>query len=506
MCIRDRFEGDVRLVDSTSTLTALRGTYYRDSERAVFQGDVRLVDSTGVLTAPSVVYFRREAQAVFEDGVRLTDSTSVLTARSGVYLRREQQAGFVGEVRLVRRDTSSAGVWTLDRLVADTLLYRRAERIATARSRVTLVRDEGAVGRPARTRAVLLADLARDDAGAGTSHAERRPGGPAPLFVRVGLDSLGAPRDTLALVADRLDLARDSLRQTLAAAGDVRLVGKDAAASADSAFVLRRDPDGVPRDDIRLYGAARPVAADSVAAPDSAAAPDSSAVRRPDSSTAVRPDPRLDPGAARRLAAGVAARPQGRVEGEPPPAPVTATAPAAPSRRPVAFVRRAQVTADSLRMTALDGEADSLVATGSAFVAERDSVSGRLHQAKGDTLVGRFFPGERRTFTLGPRAEVLRWMATDAGERDGAVVATADRVVVETEGDRLRRFDAFDGIEGTQYAENVVPAGLALTGLVWTPDRRPSWASLTAGRRLPALVPRREAASDDGPDEGPDVP
>lgn len=498
---RAEFEGDVRLVDSTSTLTALRGIYYRDSERAVFQGDVRLVDSTGVLTAPSVVYFRREAQAVFEEGVRLTDSTSVLTARSGVYLRREQQAGFVGDVRLVRRDTSQSGVWTLDRLAADTLLYRRAERIATARSRVTLVRDEGDVGRDvARTRAVLLADVARDDARAGTSRAERRAGRPAPLFVRVGLDSLGAPRDTLALVADRLDLARDSLRQTLAAAGDVRLVGKDAAAASDSAFVLRLDPDGTPRDDIRLFGT-RAAASATPPPPDSTAAP---ATLTAASTASTPPSPALTPPpvawtAQSSTSTGSPAASMGSpVASTPSPADSTATAAAPTGRRPVAFVRRAQVTADSLRITAVGGEADSLIAVGGAFVAERDSVSGRLHQAKGDRLLGRFLPGERRTFTLGPRAEVLRWMATDAGERDGAVVATADRVVVETEGDRLRRFDAFDGIEGTQYAENVVPAGLALTGLVWTPERRPSWAMLTAGRRLPTLAPRRGADADPG--------
>ncbi len=493
---RAEFEGDVRLVDSTSTLTALRGVYYRESERAVFEGDVRLEDSTGVLTAPSVVYFRREAQAVFEDGVRLTDSTSVLTARSGVYLRREQQAGFIGDVRLVRRETQPSGAWALDRLAADTLTYLREARRATARSRVTLVRDEADASGTVRTRAVLLADLARDDARAGTSRADRVGRGAAPLFVRVTLDSLGAPTDTLALVADRLDLARDSLRQTLRARGDVRLAGREFAAAADSASVLRLDPDGAaPRDDARFFSFALPPAPADTAST-ARDAPRRGGSRPAPAATAAPPASTGSPAPSTGSPAPSTGSPPSstaaRVES-------TAAAVGGTGRQPVAFLRRAQVTADSLRLTAFDGEADSLFATGRAFVADEDSLTGRLHQARGETLVGVFAPGSdgaagtRRTFTLGPNAEVLRWLATPDGARDGAITATADRVVVETDGDRLRRFDAFDGIEGTQYAENLVPVGLALAGLAWMPARRPTFAALTAGRRLPSLVPLRRA-------------
>ncbi len=535
---RAEFEGDVRLVDSTSVLTAERGVYYRESERAVFEGDVRLVDSTGVLTAPSVVYFRSEGQAVFDDGVRLTDSTSVLTARAGVYLRREQQAGFTGDVRLVRRERISGGPggrgtdgdgWAIDRLAADTLTYLRADRRATARSRVTLLRDEfGADGR-VRTRAVLLADRARDDARAGTSRADRLGDGMPPLFVRVTLDSLGAPTDTLALTADRLDLTRDSLRQTLAARGNVRLAGRDFAASSDSAYVLRRDTLGATRDDARFFSfaAASPIAAPPDSARAAAAALPSRAIPPVGAGRATataappaapgrpgtRPGPppganRMDtarePVASAAAGADSVAALSGMRRGGEAPADSEAAIPsvrmasADPSRQPVAFVRRAQVTADSLRVTAVGGEADSLFATSRAFVAEEDSTTRRLHQARGQTLVGVFGRGaesERRTFTLGPNAEVLRWLTTREGARDGAITATADRVVVETDGDRLRRFDAFEGIEGTQYAENLVPPGLALDGLAWMPARRPTFARLTDGRRLPGLVPRRPPPS-----------
>ncbi|HYE57763.1 MAG TPA: hypothetical protein VD948_04625, partial [Rhodothermales bacterium] len=162
------------------------------------------------------------------------------------------------------------------------------------------------------------------------------------------------------------------------------------------------------------------------------------------------------------------------------------------SGAPVGFMRHAQVTSDTLRLTTRGSETDSLFAIGNAFVAERDSLTERLHQAKGRTLVGRFGPGELRTFTLGPNAEALRWRTArqDDGRvlLDGAVVATADRVVVTAEGDRLRALDAFSGIEGTYYAENLVPPGLALEGLRWQPQRRPTWTALTTGYALPPLA------------------
>ena len=154
--------------------------------------------------------------------------------------------------------------------------------------------------------------------------------------------------------------------------------------------------------------------------------------------------------------------------------------------RPIGFLRRAQVSADTLVLVAEGGEARRLHAVGAAFVAEQDSTTGRFQQAKGDRLDGTFSEGNRRRFVIGPRAELLFFRSAE-GRPDGAVRASGDRAVLESVGDSLRALDVYEGVEGKYVPENLNAAGERLDGFDWQPTRRPTFDALTRGYTLPRL-------------------
>ena len=152
-------------------------------------------------------------------------------------------------------------------------------------------------------------------------------------------------------------------------------------------------------------------------------------------------------------------------------------------RAPVAWFERSEVSGDTLRVTALDGETDSLFVRENTFVAQLDTVSGRVHQIKGRHLIGVIEEASRQ-FTVWPNAETVRFMSKD-GRPDGAVQVSADRIIFLFEGDKPRRARWIGGVQGTQYSENLVPNPLRLEGFRWTPEAKPTKEGLLEGIALP---------------------
>ena len=148
---------------------------------------------------------------------------------------------------------------------------------------------------------------------------------------------------------------------------------------------------------------------------------------------------------------------------------------------PVLWVEDSQVTGDTIRVRLDDGTLDSLFAYGEAFVAQLDSASGRINQAKGRTLVGVSERDSVRSFTLGPNAEVLfHYHEEDVGP-DGALTASGDVVILRMINDELNRIKFGTGVQGTRYPEESLPANLSLEGLQWLPELRPNKEELLSG-------------------------
>jgi lipopolysaccharide export system protein LptA len=458
------FEGDVRVVERGDTLRSDRLRYDTSDKTGEAEGSVRLTDGEVVVTAPSGRYDTRAKRSRFESGVRLVDSTAVLTARAGTYDSDARRAVFVDSVRLADG---------LSRVAADTLVYLRELRQSDARGGVVVRRyepagpvdsafvagDRALAGEPLPDTLGALtwlwAEQVATDEEAGTVQ-----GRGSPLLVRITsptsafqpsanpprLDAPNAdPPDTGTPDADAADpdasnsdAAVGRLGADVAASG-AALSDRDGPSDADTLVVRAERLDLADGDTLQTLRAAGDV---RVWTQGYAARSDSASTRR---------TPAMD---------------------------------AAPAREtvdllldPTAWFDDAQLDGDTLRFWTSDGALDSLRAQGSAFVAQPDSASERLHQLSAPLVRLHVLSDSVYRVDAFPQARTIRWLTSDDGQPDGAVEAAGDRVTIRTQGgqpDHIRMV----AVEGTQYAEHLVPPGLALEGLDWQPQRRPTQAAL----------------------------
>ena len=75
-------------------------------------------------------------------------------------------------------------------------------------------------------------------------------------------------------------------------------------------------------------------------------------------------------------------------------------------RGPILWVGEAQISGDTIRVKGRGSNIDSLFVRQGAFVAQRDTVTERIHQLKGRHLVGIFEGDSIRTFIAGPQQTV----------------------------------------------------------------------------------------------------
>ncbi|MDX1741140.1 MAG: OstA-like protein, partial [Rhodothermales bacterium] len=150
---------------------------------------------------------------------------------------------------------------------------------------------------------------------------------------------------------------------------------------------------------------------------------------------------------------------------------------------PVGWFGTTQVSGDSLVIQSTDGSIDTLRVRQNTMLADRDSLLDRVHQVSGRDLLGLFREGGQRDMIVGPNAEAIYYLEKE-GRPDGAVKTSADRIVFELQDDELKRIRVEDGVEGTYYPEDLLPAELQLAGFRWMPDRRPDRDAMLADPRL----------------------
>lgn len=395
------FLGEVFIIERGDTLQAGQVRYDRRSKVGYATGAVRLSDGEVIVRAPSGRYFTEEKRAVFDDGVTLVDSATVLTSRSGVYWSDEKRAEFAGEVKLSGDRTY---------LEADSVTYYRETEVAVARGNVFIERlgTRDAAGADSTTRTFLFGAWAYNDNRAAVSRIRGRP-----LLVQLRADSTGAPADTLLIRAGRMEAVREDSLQRLIAVDSVEIWQRDFAAVADSVvYERRRTPEGILREESRLFG------------------------------------------------------------------------------RPSAWFQQAQATGDTLRVTGREDAVDTLFIRGRAFVTRQDTTLDRLSQLRGRAMTGLFERDTLRTLLVGPNAEAIHFLRDEeTGRPDGAVQASADRIVFHLRGDgEVQDIRFYRGVQGTYYDEALVPQPFRLEGFRWEPERRPRKEGLLSPGRLERLT------------------
>ena len=436
--------GDVRIVSGRNTLTAAEVVYRSDTRVAEARSGVRVADDRSVLTAPNVTHDTRTEVSTFSGGGRITHRGSVITSPAGTYASGPQIASLSGPVLLVdstgtvaaARGTYDARVQRADfagtvrlrrpdvRLAADSLVYFRRTERARAYGRVALERigsgrtaaevRRGAAPADSSRRTFLFGEQLLYDGRTEAAQA-RGVAGRDPLLVTLAGRPDGGV-DTTLVRAPRLDAARRVARgdttTVLTAWGGARVVDGRLVAVADSVRLTRRAPGGGEAvDRLGLFGRARP----SV------------------------------------------------------------------------WASGAQLTGDTLFVTSRAGRPDTLLVIGGAFSARVDSTVGRVQQLAGGRMQA-FFEGDEadgtsalRRLAVWPTAEAFTFRAEGTGAAArlaGADRLSADSLAVFFERGKIREVRGYGGVAGTAYGPRIVPEGTRLAGYTFTPEAAPTRAAV----------------------------
>ena len=158
-------------------------------------------------------------------------------------------------------------------------------------------------------------------------------------------------------------------------------------------------------------------------------------------------------------------------------------------RSPILWYETTQVVGDSIRMTLINGELDSLFVDGNAFLAQEDTLIGRIHEVGGPTIRGSLRSGKRE-ITIGEGADAVYYLSEDA-EPSGATRTHSRSVVMKFDGDTLSTIVALGDIEGTYYTEELIPSDLGLAGMTWKPEQRPTREIYATDPRFRAMASAR---------------
>jgi len=513
------FTDNVVIYERGDTLRADTVRYNKTTKVGRAFGHVELTDGEVTVRAPRATYYADAKRTVFPDSVTLVDSTRVLRAREGTYWSDDKRAEFKHDVRLTDPETY---------MEADSLAYFRGTERSIATGDVFIRRVEEDSNRTSGTasRTFLFGDWVDNQEQQRYSRVEGRA-----LLVRVRMDSLGVPEDTLIVRSRRLDAYRSDTHRRMVAIDSVRTWEENLAAVGDSAVYDRVltpgsvDSSGTPQplpersrtnagnkadplvgmvDSLSLPAARQrresTTRADSAAgggAPTHTAQVDTSRAPAPvpdtttaDTTTSVTATAQADTTSGR---ADSTRRSRSRPSRIPPASwgrPTVDSADALPLEEtrlfggPVTWFEQSQVWGDSIRVRAYDRSIDSVRVRGSAFAARQDTALDRIHQLKGRTITALFRADSLRRIHAQPNARGIRFLEED-GSLSGAVRVSGDSIIIRFRDGAVHRFTAAGGIESTAYQKRkIIPDPFQLDGFQWTPGRRPTKQGLLDDERV----------------------
>ncbi len=429
-----RLTGNVRLREEKTTLTSDGATQYPARNTILFVGNVLIVDEGDSLWADRVLYHRGTRIGEAHGSVRLSDGDVRLDAPDGIYYLREKRAELTGGVQMqdsISVLTSRRGRYWMD--------DKRAEFFDTVR-------------------------LAREDSRTESdSLVYRRESEIALAYGRVVVEQFGDGRESADSLARTLLFGAEAYNDNRA--GYSRMTGEP--------LLVRIEVDSTGEGTDTLLVAARMLES-----------------FRADSITRVVgiDEVRVLQGSLSALADSLVSEQREASDQDS----LGSSENIRLFGTPMVWYEKSQISGDSVRVRARDRSVDSLFVYGNAFVAQEDTTVERIQQLKGRALVATVENDSLRTLTVAPNAEMIRFMADDAGSLKGAVKVTGDEAFFFFSGGELRRSRVSGNPEGEQYDAGIIPDPFTLEGYQWVPERRPERDDLLArsgswGKDVPSL-------------------
>lgn len=426
--------GSVLVRQDSTRLRSRRALRFLERSETVFTNQVRIVERGDTLWADTVRYDQRRKIGYARGNVRLTDGDVTVLAPRADYYNDEKYAVFPDTITLVdsrRTLRASAGEYFSD-----------AER-AEFYGRVHLNDDGTAVRSDSltyyRADSVSLAY--------GDVFIERGPQGPSVA---------GEQRERTYLFGQRarLESARDysrvegqalliQVRTDSAGTPSDTLMVRSSTMEATRADTLRRL---VAVDSVRVWQSNLGATADSTVY-DRIPAPDTAA-----STTPPYEEIRL-------------------------------------YQQPITWFEQNQVTGDTIRVVVRNRSIDSVYVTANAFAAQLDTASQRIQQLKGRRMTAAFRNDSLRRLVAQPNAQTVYFRTGEDGTLEGAGQTSGDRIVMDFQGGTLSKARVYSGIQLRSWKGENVPQNLALDGLRWQPEWRPTKAEFVRQQRVRDRLP-----------------
>ncbi|MEN9839227.1 MAG: hypothetical protein RL177_706 [Bacteroidota bacterium] len=156
---------------------------------------------------------------------------------------------------------------------------------------------------------------------------------------------------------------------------------------------------------------------------------------------------------------------------------------------PRAWHKEMQLSGETLDIRFRNEKIHQILAYGVPSAAQLDSVTQRVHQMKGDTLLLSFSDGEISLFRIHPNATVLYHNHKDDNTPDGAIELNALSIEVVFEDGDVVDVRAWKGIDGSFLEESAELNTRRMQGVMWQPEEKPIRPSERPTPRLSPPVP-----------------
>lgn len=153
---------------------------------------------------------------------------------------------------------------------------------------------------------------------------------------------------------------------------------------------------------------------------------------------------------------------------------------------PIAWHKNIQLTAPYITVQMDSNEVRQLNAYHKTITVQEDSVTGRLHQIKGDTLIADFADGNISRIKVYPNSQVLYHTKNEQGEPDGAVQYSSPQTIMYFNENELTRVVAGKN-DGYFFEEFPGLKDRTLEGFTWDPNLRPERPKTEAEPRFPPV-------------------
>lgn len=160
------------------------------------------------------------------------------------------------------------------------------------------------------------------------------------------------------------------------------------------------------------------------------------------------------------------------------------------SADPKAWYRNIQLNGPNIIVDLDSNEVEKLTSFTGTFTVQEDSVTGRLNQIKGDTLIADFDDGNISKIQVFPESKILYHTKNSEGEPDGAIESTSPKTILYFENQELSQVWMGKN-QGLFLPEYTDLDARRLEGFIWNPEQRPQRPESVPEALLPPVPPDR---------------